>query len=83
MNYVHSSKSGKLAVIKKAELDQIQDYLSQKVFEESEWDNLKLGDTLHLTNHVFQGKQATVVELNKNKIKLVIEDLGFVWEVKR
>lgn len=83
LNYVHSSTTGKLAVIKKAELDQIQDYLSQKVFEESEWDNLKLGDTLHLTNHVFQGKQATVVELNKNTIKLVIEDLGFVWEVKR
>jgi transcription antitermination factor NusG len=83
LNYVHSSTTGKLAVIKKAELDQIQDYLSQKVFEESEWNNLKLGDTLHLTNYVFQGKQATVVELNKNSIKLVIEDLGFVWEVKR
>lgn len=83
LNYVHSSTTGKVAVIKKEELDHIQDYLSQKVFEESEWKNLKLGDTTQLTHRAFQGKQATVVELNKNTIKLVIEDLGFVWEVKR
>lgn len=83
LNYVNSTTTGKVAVIKKNELDRIQDYLSQKVFEESEWENLKLGDTAQLTNHAFQGKQATVVEVNKNTIKLVIEDLGFVWEVKR
>lgn len=83
MNYVHSSTTGKVAIIKKSELDAIQDYLKQKVFDESEWNNLKLGDTALMTNPAFQGKQATVVEINKNTIKLVIEDLGFVWEVRR
>lgn len=83
LNYVNSTTTAKIAVIKKSELDQIQDYLKQKVFDESEWDNLKLGDTQQITNPAFQGKQATVIEINKNTIKLVIEDLGFVWEVRR
>jgi len=83
INYVNSSTKGKVAIIKKSELDAIQDYLKQRVFDESEWNNLKLGDTALMTNPAFQGKQATVVEINKNTIKLVIEDLGFIWEVKR
>ena len=83
VNYVKSTTTGRIAVIKKSELDGIQDYLSQKVFEESEWENVKLGDSKRIDNPIFQGKQATVVEVNKKTIKLVIEDLGFVWEVRR
>ncbi len=82
-NYVNSTTTGKVAVIKKSELDSIQDYLKQKVFDESEWLNLKLGDTPQMTNPAFQGKKATIVEVNKNTIKLVIEELGFIWEVRR
>jgi transcription antitermination factor NusG len=83
LNYVNSTTTGKVALIKKAELDSIQDYLNQKVFNENEWNNLKLGDMPQMANPAFKGKQATVVEVNKNTIKLVIEDLGFLWEVRR
>lgn len=83
LNYVYSTTTGKVALIKKSELDTIQNYLYHKVFDEIEWKNLKLGDTAPLSNPSFLGKHGTVVEVNKNTIKLVIEDLGFVWEVKR
>lgn len=83
LNYVHSTATGKVAIIKKKELDDIQEYLSHKIFDESEWENLKIGDNTYLSNSAFQGKQATVMEIKKNTVKLIIEDLGFVWEVKR
>lgn len=83
MNYVYSTTTSKVAIIKKSELENIQNYLEHKIFEEQEWNHLQLGDTTVLTQHGFQGKQATIIEMKKNTIKLVIEDLGFVWEVSK
>jgi transcriptional antiterminator RfaH len=83
LNYVLNSCTGKLALIKQAELDDIKDYLNQKIFEESELDAIKLGDTKTMHAAPFNGRQGQVIEVKKNKIKFIIEELGFVWEVSR
>jgi transcription antitermination factor NusG len=83
LNYVLNSCTGKLALIKQTELDEIKDYLSQKIFEESELDTIKLGDTKTMHAAPFNGRQGQVIEVKKNKIKFIIEELGFVWEVSR
>lgn len=83
MNYVQSTSSARIAVIKKEELMAIRNYLQQKVFDEMEWVGLRIGDLRVMKNSAFEGKQAHIVEIKKNTIRLVIEDLGFIWEVKK
>lgn len=83
MNYVNSTTTGKVALIKKEELEAIRGYLQQRIFSEKDWEGLRRGDHIVLTNPAFQNKQAEVLEVKKNTIRLMIEDLGFVWEVRK
>ena len=68
---------GKPAVIRDEEIYLLKDSLKEVIssFEISE---IKPGDVMNISRGPFQGKEGVVKVVEKNKIQLILKELGFV-----
>jgi transcription antitermination factor NusG len=73
---------GKPAVIRDEEIYLLKDSLKEVIstFEISE---IKPGDVMNISRGPFQGKEGVVKVVEKNKIQLILKELGFVITLTR
>ena len=73
---------GKPAVIRDEEIYLLKDSLKEVIssFEISE---IKPGDVMNISRGPFQGKEGVVKAVEKNKIQLILKELGFVITLTR
>jgi transcription antitermination factor NusG len=73
---------GKPAVIRDEEIYLLKDSLKEVIstFEISE---IKPGDVINISRGPFQGKEGVVKAVEKNKIQLILKELGFVITLTR
>ena len=73
---------GKPAVIRDEEIYFLKDSLKEVIstFEISE---IKPGDMMNISRGPFQGKEGIVKAVEKNKIQLILKELGFVITLTR
>ena len=73
---------GKPAVIRDEEICFLKDSLKEVIssFEISE---IKPGDVMNISRGPFQGKEGVVKAVEKNKIQLILKELGFVITLTR
>ena len=73
---------GKPAVIRDEEIYLLKDSLKEVIstFEISE---IKPGDMMNISRGPFQGKEGVVKAVEKNKIQLILKELGFVITLTR
>ena len=73
---------GKPAVIRDEEIYLLKDSLKEVIstFEISE---IKPGDMMNISRGPFQGKEGIVKAVEKNKIQLILKELGFVITLTR
>ena len=68
---------GKPAVVKDKEIDIIKKFLDEHENVEVEPVEIHPDSKVHITGGVFMDKEATVLNVMKNKVKVVIESIGF------
>ncbi len=73
---------GKPAEIRPIEIDQMKSYLNQ-FYEDFSLDNIKLNTNYKIRSGPMKGLTGTVVDVNKNKIRLKLESLGYLITLKR
>ena len=73
---------GKPAIIRDEEIYLLKDSLKEVIstFEISE---IKPGDMMNISRGPFQGKEGIVKAVEKNKIQLILKELGFVITLTR
>jgi transcriptional antiterminator RfaH len=73
---------GKPAIIRDEEIYLLKDSLKEVIssFEISE---IKPGDVMNISRGPFQGKEGVVKAVEKNKIQLILKELGFVITLTR
>ena len=73
---------GKPAIIRDEEIYLLKDSLKEVIssFEISE---IKPGDVMNISRGPFQGKEGVVKVVEKNKIQLILKELGFVITLTR
>lgn len=73
---------GKPAIIRDEEIYLLKDSLKEVIstFEISE---IKPGDMMNISRGPFQGKEGVVKAVEKNKIQLILKELGFVITLTR
>jgi len=73
---------GKPAVIQEQEIEVLKASL-KGVLSSIEVSGIQPGDSLTISKGPFQGKEGTVSQVDKNKIKLVLKELGFVITISK
>ena len=66
---------GKPAIVKNAEIETIQTWLQEDICEVHVAD-LKTGDTYIIQNNVFNGQEGVIKEVSKNRVQIVLKELG-------
>lgn len=66
---------GKPAVVREEEIEALQDGLKETItsFEVSA---IKIGDLLPIPTGPFQGKEGIIKQINKNRLQLILKELG-------
>ena len=73
---------GKPAEIRSIEIDQMKSYLNQFYYDFS-LDNIKLNTSYKIRSGPMKGLTGTVVDINKNKIRLKLESIGYLITLNR
>ncbi|MHA4846785.1 UpxY family transcription antiterminator [Flavitalea antarctica] len=73
---------GKPAVVKDREIDTIKKFLNDHDNVEVEQFELLPNKKVQINSGVFMDKEATVISVSKNKVRVVIESLGFALIAK-
>jgi transcription antitermination factor NusG len=73
---------GKPATIHDKEIDALKDSL-KGVFSSVEVQGIQRGDTLTISKGAFQGKEGVVSQVKKNKIRLVLKELGVLITISK
>lgn len=73
---------GKPAVIQEHEIDLLKASL-KGVFSSVEVNGIQPGDTLTISKGPFQGKEGVVSQVDKNKIRLVLKELGVTITISK
>lgn len=73
---------GKPAVIQEHEIDLLKASL-KGVFSNVEVNGIQPGDTLTISKGPFQGKEGVVSQVDKNKIRLVLKELGVTITISK
>lgn len=68
---------GKPAVVKDKEIDTIKKFLDEHDNVEVESIEIHPESKVHITGGVFMDKEATVLNVMKNKVRVIIESIGF------
>jgi transcription antitermination factor NusG len=73
---------GKPAVIQEHEIDLLKASL-KGIFSNVEVNGIQPGDTLTISKGPFQGKEGVVSQVDKNKIRLVLKELGVTITISK
>jgi transcriptional antiterminator RfaH len=73
---------GKPAVVKEKEIELIKSWLEDEMLEEISVTHLSPGDKVQIANGSFKGKEAIVSKVGKKRIKLLLQSLDLVVNVK-
>ena len=73
---------GKPAVIQEHEIDLLKASL-KGIFSNVEVNGVQPGDTLTISKGPFQGKEGVVSQVDKNKIRLVLKELGVTITISK
>jgi transcription antitermination factor NusG len=73
---------GKPAVIQEHEIDLLKASL-KGIFSNVEVNGIQPGDTLTISKGPFQGKEGVVSQVDKNKIRLVLKELGVAITISK
>ena len=73
---------GKPAVIQEHEIDLLKASL-KGIFSSVEVNGIQPGDTLTISKGPFQGKEGVVSQVDKNKIRLVLKELGVTITISK
>ena len=73
---------GKPAIIQDNEIASLKESL-KGILTSVEVEGIQPGDSLTITNGPFQGKEGIVSQLEKNKIRLVLKELGVLITISR
>jgi transcriptional antiterminator RfaH len=73
---------GKPAIIKEHEILALKDSLNE-IFSSVELQEIKSGDLLTISKGPFMGKEGIVSQVEKNKIRLVLKELGFLITITK
>ena len=73
---------GKPAIIQDNEIELLRDSL-KGILTSVEVEGIQPGDSLTITNGPFQGKEGIVSQVEKNKIRLVLKELGVLVTISR
>ncbi|GAB2767695.1 UpxY family transcription antiterminator [Salinimicrobium soli] len=73
---------GKPAIIRDAEIETIQKWLEDDRVEEVDVSDLTPGDKITVAGGSFKGQQAVVQKVGKKRLKLVLQSLGMVVNVR-
>ncbi|AWA28653.1 antitermination protein NusG [Flavobacterium magnum] len=68
---------GKPAVIRETEMQALKDSLDESV-SNAEITGLKAGSSISIPHGPFRGKQGTVSQVNKNSVKIILEEMGIM-----
>lgn len=63
------------AIVKNAEIELMQLWLQGKIID-AKVENIQPGDTYSISDGYFEGKEGIVQEVNKNRLQLVLVELG-------
>jgi len=66
---------GKPAIVKNNELETMQNWLEGDI-SEAHVQDLKAGDTYVIENQDFNGQEGVITEVSKNRIQLILKELG-------
>ena len=73
---------GKPAIVNEKDIFLLKESL-QGTFSSVQVEAMKKGDTIVLESGVFQGKEGVVSEVQKNKIRLVLKELGVLITITK
>ena len=73
---------GKPAIVRNEEILALQEGLKETV-SEVEIADYKKGDTINIATGPFKGKEGTIKEVKKNKLQLVLKELGMLITLTR
>jgi transcription antitermination factor NusG len=73
---------GKPAIIQDNEIELLRDSL-KGILSSVEVEGIQPGDSLTITKGPFQGKEGVVSQVEKNKIRLVLKELGVLVTISR
>jgi len=73
---------GKPAVIKEYDIEVLKDSLLG-IFNSFEVNKLKSGDQLTISKGPFYGKEGVVFQVDKNRIKLILKELGVIITISK
>lgn len=73
---------GNPAIIKDSEIKIIKKWLEGADVESIEISELNAGDRLTIANGSFKGKEATISEIGKKRVRLILKNLGIVLNVR-
>ena len=70
------------AIVKNAEIELLQNWLTGEV-SNAKVENIKPGDTYSVPDGHFKGKEGVVNEVNKNRLQLILVELGMKITITR
>ncbi|MEZ7495042.1 UpxY family transcription antiterminator [Leeuwenhoekiella aequorea] len=73
---------GKPAVVRDEEIETIKKWLNQDNLEDIELENYVPGSNIQLTKGVLKGRDAEIIEVSGNKMRLYLKCLGMVVQAK-
>ena len=73
---------GKPAVVRDDEIETIKKWLDQDNLEDIELENYVPGSNIQLTKGVLKGRDAEIIEVSGNKMRLYLKCLGMVVQAK-
>jgi transcriptional antiterminator RfaH len=73
---------GKPAIIKDLEIEALKENL-KGILSAVEVNGIQPGDSLIISKGPFQGKEGVVSQVDKNKIRLVLKELGFLITISK
>ena len=73
---------GKPAIIQEQEIDTLKASL-KGIFSSVEVNGIQPGDSLTISQGPFQGKEGVVAQVNNNKIRLVLKELGVTISISK
>ena len=73
---------GKPAIVKNSEIETMQEWLQGEI-SDSVVQELKKGDTYIVPNNVFNGREGIINEVSKNRVQIVLKELGLRVTITR
>lgn len=73
---------GKPALVQDKEIETIREWVEGETTEKIVVEGLNPGDRIKLKSGVFKDKQAKIIDIGKNTMRLILTDIGFTVTVK-